>query len=572
MAREPRTFNLTPDLLSKHGAGQVLCLDHRAEGALFRLHEARPSIESNVPYFTHDRHDEAVEEQVQVVAVHVYGVLEQRAGYYYDCGGWTDGHDAIADRMIEALSMGDVVMVIDSPGGAAAGVEEAVRRVRSAKEAHGRRVYAYADELIGSAAYWWACGVADEIYVPAGGVVGSIGARSSHKSVAGAMAKHGVEVTYFAWPGEGKVAYAAEKPLSDVGRERAERDVALCGEAFAAAVAEGRGMSREAIVALNADCLTGKAAVSAGLADDVASLDDVIEHALAIASGEESSMATRIEEETEPEATTDDPSEDMEGEEPDEEAMEEEPEPDAEAEPDEDATEDEEEEEDAEEEEPKKKARARRPSRSASLAELAGLPAGASTVAIKNAVRRMRSTLDTVMTVLDARSEDELVGAAKAAAKDAERLPAAMAKNKKLQQKQRARRRMDAAMRAIRADVPGLTRGDLFIDEVDDVTGKKTTRLAPEWQTMKLEAFEAMVGRRIKAGGATSRVTTPFDASSPAKAKQAVDERDMDEAIRAAMQLPAVINSAKRGRASLEECARAYVGQFGAPSRGVPAP
>lgn len=536
-----RTFCLTPQLLAQHAGGEVLCLDRQAEGRSYRLSDERPGVgaDGNEPLYTHVDVGE-VEEATKVIAVRIGGVLEQRAGYHDYCGGWTDGHDAVAERMTEALAAGDVVMIIDSPGGAAAGVEEAIRTVLKAKAEHGRRVYAFADELIGSAAYWWACSVADEIYIPKSGVVGSIGARAAHASTAGALKKQGVEVTYFVWPGDGKIAYAQERPLSDIGRARGDRDVALVGEAFAKAVAEGRGISMEAIVELNADCLTGKAAVDAGLADGVASMDDVIEHALAVASGEESNMAIKTEEQNEPEAT-EDPTEEASDEPMPEEAEGDEPEPDAEAEPDPEAEDEEEDEEAMEDEEHKASARARRPRRSAdaagSLNEILGVPAGASGTRIKSAAARMRTTLDKVMTALGATDEDDLVGAAHAAASDLKRMAKVEAQNKKLNRQRRAERRMAAAKKLVAANVPGFARGDVFLDKIG-ARGERKLALAPEFQSMKLEVFESMVTRKVKTGRGRGVTTTPFsvdrEEAAAAPAARSLKASEESEAVRRA--------------------------------------
>ncbi len=555
-----RTFQLTPQLLAQHAGGEVLCLDRLAEGRTFRLYEEKPTIGTyQQPHYSVESSE--VEEATKVIAVHVLGVLEQRSGYHDVCGGWTDGHDSVADRMVEALAAGDVIMIIDSPGGAAAGVEEAIRRVLQAKAEHGRRVYAYADELIGSAAYWWACSVADEIYVPRSGVVGSIGARAAHASMAGTLKKQGVEVSYFVWPGEGKISFASERPLSDVGRARGDRDVALVGEAFAQAVAEGRGISMEAIVELNADCLTGQAAVDAGLADGVASLDDVINHALAVASGEESNMAIKTEEQDQPEAT-EDPMEEASDEPMPEEAMGDDPEPDAEAEPDPEA-EDDEEDEEAEGDEPQASARARRPRRSArvdvdqSLAEILGLQPGASGTAMKSAALRMRGTLDKVSAALGATDHDDLVGAAHAAASDLKRLDKVEGQNKKLVRQHRAERRMAAAKKLVAANVPGFARGDVFVDNVDD-RGRRKMALAPEFQSMKLEAFEAMVTRKVKSGRGRGVVTTPFTVDREAAARGPVAS-----SLKASEESEAVRRAAKNTQLDPKELAASHQALFG---------
>lgn len=283
----PRTYSLTPAMVAAHGGGPVVCLAPGAIGTAYALHDERPGPDRNEritraaivgPSGIVDSAD-PLDVGPALTRVDIRGPIEQRAGYH-DCGGWADGHDAIAERLCAALESGDVLLVIDSPGGAHAGLVEAVRRVVACKAAHGRRVTVYADEMIGSAAYWWAAVVGDEIYSPESGIVGSVGARSSHVSEAARLASEGVAVTYFAWPGEGKVAFAPELPLSDIGRARGERDVAIAGEAFAESVATSRGLTRDAIVALDADALYGPLAVAAGLVDGVAPFDDVLAMAL----------------------------------------------------------------------------------------------------------------------------------------------------------------------------------------------------------------------------------------------------------------------------------------------------
>lgn len=291
-------YQLTAALVAANG-GAAFCLDDRAIGRRFRLYAERPGPELNelisrAALAGAIRADiiepsGAVTEGADltdpeaITIVRIDGPIEQRAGYHDPCGGWSDGHDAIAERMIAALETGDVLLVIDSPGGAHAGLQEAVRRVIEEKEEHGRRVTVYADEMIGSAAYWWAAAVGDEIYGPESMLVGSIGARSAHVSEAAHLANEGIAVTYFAAPGAGKVAFAPELPLSDLGKERGDRDVWVAFDAFANAVGPRRGMSREEIVELNADVLPGAMAVSAKLADGVATLEEVIDYALALA-------------------------------------------------------------------------------------------------------------------------------------------------------------------------------------------------------------------------------------------------------------------------------------------------
>ncbi len=224
VARTPGTFTLTPKLAIEHGGG-VLCLDDRGMGRTYKLYSHRPDarlnrrVDASAIRSEVINSDGTIEETLDTVLqtdepiltyVYMMGPLEQRSGYHDMCGGWSDGHDAVADRLCEAFEVGNVVLVIDSPGGAAAGLSEAIRRVLEVKTEYSRRCEVYADELIGSAAYWWAASVGDSIHGPESMIVGSIGARSGHQSIAGHLAQEGIVVTYFAAPGPGKVCFAPE--------------------------------------------------------------------------------------------------------------------------------------------------------------------------------------------------------------------------------------------------------------------------------------------------------------------------------------------------------------------------
>lgn len=269
------------------------------------------------------------------------------------------------------------------------------------------------------------------------------------------------------------------------------------------------------------------------------------------------------EESTDTKAEGDEPKPEEEGDdEPEpEHSAEDEPDPeDEDDEPDEDAEGDEPEEEDEEDDEPmnrrskKTKASASRPR---STAEILGLRPSASQLAIKNAARRMRSTLDAVMAELEVESDAELVGAAKAVAGDARRLAKVEATNRTLQKEQRAAKRLELAKRLAAASLPGLSRGDVFIDKVNESTGKVTTKLAPEYRQMKLETFEAFVNRKLKNGGSSARRRTPFDPDRSAAASASA-QPDLDVAKRN----PVVIRTAKRTGKPLDEVAAVYAAQF----------
>lgn len=310
--RPARSYTLSPALVAAHAGTGALCLAWGAVGRSYRLHAERPGRDAirrpvrvrggaiewrtraDLPSGANHTIEPVAPAPPGLIRVDISGAIEQRAGYYDECGGWSDGHDAIADRLCAAFEEGDVLLVVDSPGGACAGLQQGVARALAAKDKFQRKVTVWPDELMGSAAAWWGMALGDDIFLPVAGQIGSIGARGGHTSIAGALAKEGVEHTYFADPPE-KVALAPERPLDEVGMKRGMRDVSIAANAFRAAVCASpigvrRGLTPEGLIALGADVLTGQAAVDAGLADGVATFEEVVALALSQSGREEAAL------------------------------------------------------------------------------------------------------------------------------------------------------------------------------------------------------------------------------------------------------------------------------------------
>ncbi len=149
-------------------------------------------------------------------------------------------------------------------------------RVARFRTATGKPVAAYVDELAARGGYWLAAAMADAgIYVPRGGGVGSIGCFTAHVDESGALEQDGFKVTLVQDP-PGKTAGAPTEPLDDVGRSRMVARVSDVASRFMAAVAAARGMSVEAVRELDGAVVYGPAAVAAGLADGVATLEQTI--------------------------------------------------------------------------------------------------------------------------------------------------------------------------------------------------------------------------------------------------------------------------------------------------------
>lgn len=262
----PTSHTARPSALSLLPAGDPLAIDPQA---LARM-QADPSA---FLMGGEDEHEDRGYELADGVAtICVDGVLMQR-----DCGWWAMGYDAIAKAFQAALDDQQcctVVLRIDSPGGVVAGLFDTVRQMRAAATAARKRVVAVSDESCYSAAYALAC-VADEIVLPETGGVGSVGVVARLVSFADAERAEGIDVRLVT-SGAEKADGNPHQPISDAAVSRLQATVDEFAGIFARWVAERRGMSVDAVMALQAGIRTGRAAVSAGLADRMAPVADVL--------------------------------------------------------------------------------------------------------------------------------------------------------------------------------------------------------------------------------------------------------------------------------------------------------
>lgn len=213
------------------------------------------------------------------VVVQIMGPLAQRA--VEGLCAYVDGYDAVEARFalaLEAAAERDsgVVMIIDSPGGDVAGLEEALRRMAEAKAATGRRVVAYVDELAASAAYWIAAGLADEIVAPASALVGSIGCIGAVVDLSEQEKANGVRWTVVRDPA-GKAESMPYAPIAVLVEERLEERVRSAGRRFTRGVAQARAISAQDIRALNGALLSAEDGKARGLIDHVGGLTSAIE-------------------------------------------------------------------------------------------------------------------------------------------------------------------------------------------------------------------------------------------------------------------------------------------------------
>ena len=186
-------------------------------------------------------------------------------------------YEGLAAQVLEAGSDPDVdfiVLDINSGGGEANGMFQLAALIR--RERQGKGIIAVVNDLAASAAYGIAS-AADRIVVSPTSIVGSIGVVILHMDRSSQLARQGLKPTLI-YEGANKVDGNPFGPLPDSVRAGLQREAATFYDRFIETVAEGRGrrLSAAAARATEAATYIGGAAVKAGLADDIGTLDDVL--------------------------------------------------------------------------------------------------------------------------------------------------------------------------------------------------------------------------------------------------------------------------------------------------------
>lgn len=225
--------------------------------------------------------------------VTVRGPLEHHDGW------WCDSYESIADRVDVACQgpASTILLRIDSPGGELFGCFDAARSIRARAAAAGKRLIAYVEGCACSAAYALAC-AAESIVASQTSLIGSIGVLMTRVDVSSADAQRGMRYALVA-SGKRKVDGNPHAVLSDAELAAMQAQVDQLGALFFELVATLRGKDAAAIAALEAAVLPAAAAVEAGLADRVSSLDDLL---ATLAGGGAMEEQDKKEEAKEPEA------------------------------------------------------------------------------------------------------------------------------------------------------------------------------------------------------------------------------------------------------------------------------
>lgn len=206
-----------------------------------------------------------------VAVIPVYGMLLPRLDCVDPIDGMT-GYDGIQAKLAAAVvdpTVKAVALLLDSPGGSAAGAAETAEVV--ALVAEEKPVAAILSSHALSAAYWLAA-PAGHIVGPAVGSCGSIGAIQYVADETEAMAKNGVKILVFR-SGAEKADGGPMEPLSEAAAARIHDEINWLGGYFTdqvAAYRRGR-VTAQTLAGLQGRSLLNGQGVEVGLIDELAS-------------------------------------------------------------------------------------------------------------------------------------------------------------------------------------------------------------------------------------------------------------------------------------------------------------
>lgn len=211
-----------------------------------------------------------------VAIIPVLDTLVNRGAWLDSRSGLTS-YEGIAAQLRAAGQDPDVRSVlldISSPGGEAAGMAGLADLIRSVRQT--KPITAFVNDMAASAAYGIAS-AASEIVVSPTSILGSIGVVMLHADRSGELAAQGVKPTLI-FAGSHKVDGNPFEPLSDAVRADLQASVDAHYRQFIDTVALGRGSRLTANMARATEARTfiGLEAIALGLADRVASFDEVL--------------------------------------------------------------------------------------------------------------------------------------------------------------------------------------------------------------------------------------------------------------------------------------------------------
>ena len=203
-----------------------------------------------------------------IAVIPVQGILVSRRGQITAACTELTSYERIRAQLHAALndpSVGEIVLDINSGGGAAAGCKELADYIFQSRDI--KPITAIVNFSAFSAAYFIASACSRVVLSQTSGV-GSIGVIMEHMEASKLEDEMGLKFTTI-YRGDNKNNGTPHEPLSEQALSMYQGMIDGMYEIFTASVAEYRGMKQQAVIDTQAGVYFGEDAVKAGLADEI---------------------------------------------------------------------------------------------------------------------------------------------------------------------------------------------------------------------------------------------------------------------------------------------------------------
>lgn len=229
--------------------------------------------EGNAETLTDTREGIAIPDEINSAVIRVHGTLVNRGAWIGARSGLTS-YEGLRLQVRQAANddnVDAVIFDIDCFGGEAAGMADLADEIAAIE----KPTYAVVDSHALSGAYWIAA-ACDQIYCTRDSLLGSIGVIAGHRDETKHNEQEGYNWSIFTY-GMRKADFSPHLKLAGEAAEWMQKNITETGDAFTGFVAQGRGLTFEQVKGFEAAIFRGKAAVSNGLADGIATADVAID-------------------------------------------------------------------------------------------------------------------------------------------------------------------------------------------------------------------------------------------------------------------------------------------------------
>lgn len=215
-----------------------------------------------------------------IAVLPLFGLIAPRASMVQDIsnpGTSADAFGAEFTALVNNPEIAAIVLQVDSPGGSVFGIQELGDVIYSARGT--KPIVAAVDTGMAASAAYWLASQADELVMSPSSQVGSIGVIAAHDDISKAAEMKGIKRTYLT-AGKHKAEANPFAPLSDEDRDALLARIGVYYEAFADAVARGRGVSVKAAKSeqfAEGRMVTAGAAIEARMADRIETIGQTIQ-------------------------------------------------------------------------------------------------------------------------------------------------------------------------------------------------------------------------------------------------------------------------------------------------------